>query len=110
MKKSDLKFGMVVRYRNDDLRLYLPFHKSDKLTNQPCFCALETDSDSFSDVSNWNDDLTSKFRMSTLDIMEVFKIGKEGELEFVWKRPTETVMTISQIEKALQIKGLKIVK
>lgn len=118
MQKKDIKQGMVVKTRNNEL--YMCFdkfnsngeyigevYKGPKLIKFPLF-----DKNGFSGwnpLEDYREDLTMGPNYKDFDIMEVFGFSKNGELLSIWKRSIETVMTIAEIESKLGIKNLKVV-
>lgn len=115
MTKADLKTGMVVETRLGERYLVMlnPDCKDRELINF---------NGGFNPLSLYKDDLTMRNEERMWDITRVFSLGslidlilckpKELELFVVWERKKETPveMTVSEIEKKLGIKNLKIVK
>lgn len=110
--KADLKVGYVVKYRNGNLRMVMPFTGGLVLT--------AIDGQWLNIGTGLNDDLTEKrgpFSWNGgLDVMEVYDLNyyenKTCEIstknrELLWKREEEKPakkMTVAEIEKALGYK------
>lgn len=99
MKKSDLKPGYVVKYRNGDLRIIAETEKEMIIKN--------TESDLWNSLKFYNDDLThtskdEDYRM--FDIVEVYGFGNtqyacEATTKSrtrLWKRKDEEELSISE--------------
>lgn len=106
--KMDLQDGMIVRTREGKYYIYLR-----------TFGRFIRD-DGFNKLSEYNDDLTSKTGINIFDIMAVYSTKTisgldlraqitEKDTSLIWIRPKQVVMTISEIEKKLGIKNLKVV-
>lgn len=102
-KKSDLKDGMIVKLRDNGLR----FVFKNKLLY----------GNGYADLNNYEDDLTHICN-NDLDIMVVYDIEEINSLDLgydvvgeipTWKREEVVEMTVSEIEKKLGIKNLKVV-
>lgn len=117
MKKSDLKNGAVVELRNCGkyillLNTYYGADKEDFLISLKDGTYLEFD--------YYDENLEIKAGEKEYDIMKVcqaYYIGDNFRAhvindrdEWTWERQEEVVMTISEIEEKLGIKGLKIKK
>lgn len=125
MNKSDLRNGAIVKLRNGDKYILLfdsnhPHDKDDVLISLNDGCWLN--------LSDYDEDLRD-CSMSDFDIMKVAQSDYVGDDiynhiinhndEWTWVRDgsedesedeSETVMTISEIEKKLGISNLKIKK
>lgn len=125
MNKSDLRNGAIVKLRNGDKYILLfdsnhPHDKDDVLISLNDGCWLN--------LSDYDEDLKD-CSMSDFDIMKVAQSDYVGDDiynhiinhndEWTWVRDgsedesedeSETVMTISEIEKKLGISNLKIKK
>lgn len=100
MNKRDLKDGMVVETREGNRYLVV----GDILMNLNC--------KGFNLIEFYNDDLLCEDD-SCFDIMIIYnKVNTldeaKNEKDVYWEREWNTEMTISEIEKALGIKNLKI--
>lgn len=109
--KADLKVGYVVKYRNGNLRMVMPYAGGLVLTSiDGSWLNIGTDLD---------DDLTEKMDIfgvdGALDVMEVYGLHHYGNStcristdnrELLWKREEKPAkkMTVSEIEKALGYK------
>ena len=109
--KADLKVGYVVKYRNGNLRMVMPYTGGLVLTSiDGQWLSIGTDLD---------DDLTEKRDIfgggGSLDVMEVYGLTRYGtgtcyistdNRELLWKREEKPAkkMTVSEIEKALGYK------
>ena len=100
MKKNDLKDGMVVRYRNNKLRLFLNGNFMGQSNR--------------GSITEYNEDLThTEYIYDSLDIVEVYKstastlgdIFSNNYLTSIWKRPNprinELKTEISQLHEQL---------
>ena len=112
--KANLKDGMVVKVRSGIFYMY--FQKWGKLVR----------TDGHLNIKDYNEDLTLKNTVfgedgaeRVFDIVQVYELNdiysfkfSEGScnMNLIWERPEEVVMTISEIEKKLGITNLKIVK
>lgn len=97
MKKSDLKSGMVVKFREYDT-LFI-------LINDAFY---SYDGESFIKLSKYDDELYYIFNESELDIVEVYKCKWpnvmscfiDRKLELIWKREeTEKEVTYEELDK-----------
>lgn len=114
MKKSDLKSGMIVELRNGDRAICMTGCDTKRYgKDTTCFINEK----GFIGANSLNDDLTNK-ELSKYDIMKIYYDGhitndvfKMTNSELLWIRPEPIQLTISEIEKKLNIeKGtLKIV-
>ena len=106
--KMNLQDGMIVRTREGKYYIYLR-----------TFGRFIRD-DGFNKLSEYNDDLTSKTGINIFDIMAVYSTKTisnldlrsqitEKDTSLIWIRQEQVVMTISEIEKKLGIKNLKVV-
>jgi hypothetical protein len=108
--KADLKVGYVVKYRNGNLRMVMPYAGGLVLT------ALDG---TWLDIgAGLYNDLTEKglfFNDGSLDVMEVYGLNKmvyriceisTDNRELLWKREEKPAkkMTVAEIEKALGYK------
>ena len=117
MKKSDLRYGMVVKYKNSNcgsnLAMYLPEHRYMHIPNNGAIFQ-DLSCGSYCRVLSYDDNLMLKYRSvfgsDDLDIIEVLDLDSTGVLKSIWKRGDDVVMTISDIEKKLGVKNLKIEK
>lgn len=106
--KEDLEDGMIVKIK--DGTYYMYFEKFKRLVRNGGYLSLNqylndltynNISDSFNIVSIYEaNDLTS---------LDFNGQDTKGHLNQIWERPKETIMTISEIEKKLGIKNLKII-
>jgi hypothetical protein len=126
MKKCDLKYGMIVKYREeyDSLAMYLPCQSDKKFNDKDEWCDVFEDMNEIKEYlncSSYDDNLKYKNTLdddsySRYDIMSVYKIDECGDLCLLWEREEEeedvdeTVMTIKELEEKYGIKNLKIVK
>ena len=112
--KADLKVGYVVRYRNGNLRMVMPY------AGGLVFTAI--DGQWLNISTEINDDLTAvpwpvgPQANNSLDVMEVYGLNRYGNStlhistenrELLWKREEKKPvkkMTVSEIEKALGYK------
>lgn len=83
--KADLKDGMIVRYRNDDERIF--------------FCGKFYNTEEMNYIEAYKDNLKISNRVNDLDIMKVYEGNK-----LVWEREETKKMTHSEIEAALGYK------
>ena len=120
MKKSDLKTGYIATLRNG--RNGVVFIGVDTIERGQVDCIVNESTNSWNDLSNFNDDLTHK-RFSELDIMKVEKpyhpyclqnlnirysfASKTREL--LWERDSVKEMTVADVEALVGCK-VKIVK
>lgn len=117
MKKSDLKNGAIVELRNGDkyillLNTYYGDEKKDYFVSLEDGCYLN--------FNDYDENLESKYGEKEFDIMKICQEDYVGENfknhvindidKWTWERKKEVVMTISEIEEKLGIKGLKIKK
>lgn len=109
--KADLKVGYVVKYRNGNLRMVMPYAGGLAFTTiDGLWLNIGTE---------LNDDLTEKKGIfegdGILDVMEVYGLNTYGsrtcnistdDRELLWKREEKPAkkMTVSEIEKALGYK------
>ena len=99
MKKSDLKNGMIVEFRD----------KSRGLVHNKRIL----DKEEFLFISNLNDDLTNVLDIKHLDIMKIFNsnptslenLFDDNELELIWERKEEPIL--SEDDKNIIKNGLK---
>lgn len=109
MTKTDLKNFMVVELRNG--KRFLVNMEKKQLAGVDCWASLDT----------YEDDLTNNYR--ALDIMYIYSPKSYQLVSFInhdcaikdvdllWDRnESATEMTVSEIEKKLGVKNLKIVK
>ena len=110
--KADLEDGMIMKLRDD--RYYMYFKKFNKGVRYGGCITLE----------GYNDDLIYNSPIDRCyckenDIVAVYSPENLNSLDFklqvknlnlIWERPEEVVMTISEIEEKLGITNLKIVK
>ena len=116
MKKSDLKSGMIVEFRNgiQDIVMLNPECEGRELIS------LEGGSLRLDD---YNEDLTYRIASNAnWDIVKIYSLGssishillnKEKTLsnkKLIWERTEPIEMTIAEIEAKLGIKNLKIIK
>ena len=105
--KSQLSDGMIVQLKNNEFYMY--FKKFDSMV-----CAH-----TFIKMSYYGQDLTCA-KDPDYDIVAVYVPSKLTSFNFaheraidhfvrIWKRSTEVVMTLSEVEEKLGIKNLKIV-
>lgn len=119
MTKSDLKTGMVVKTRNG--KMYLVMLNPDCEDRE----FIDFNDDGWLRGSGFNDDLTRNtdyYDNSDYDIVRVYTAGSGicrlfnkidflDSLKLLWEREEKPIeMTVSEIEKKLGIKNLKIVK
>lgn len=107
MKKSDLKVGYVVKFRNDEIGIIMQTNKGLIIIQK---------NESYNTFNYINENLTND--ESEYDIMEVYgftnykykalRISTEDR-ELLWKREDKKEMTISEIEKELGY-PIKVVK
>lgn len=99
MTKKDLKDGMILKFRvNHSDRIFIK-------GNLYSMCEGRLDDSLL--LKDLNDDLTNKGGFgNSLDVVLIH--WPSGEV--IWQREEEVVMTISEIEAALNIKNLKIKK
>ena len=103
MKKSDLKTGMIVRFRNG-LSGLVNFNETDR--------EIKVTNEAYVSINAFQDDLTYN-STPIYDIMRVYNYIDEyrtaAGYECIWKRKEETKeMTVKEIEKELGYK-IKIV-
>lgn len=114
-EKVDLEDLMVVKVRSGIFYMY--FQKWGRLVRD----------DGHVDIKDYNEDLTLKKRISgfvsgvdeaEFDIVQVYELddiyafkfsGGSCNMNLIWERPEEVAMTVSEIEKKLGVKNLKIV-
>lgn len=117
MKKSDLKSGMIVEFRNG---------KQDIVMLNPDCTDKELISldGGYLRLDDYNEDLTCRIASNVnWDIMKIYSLGSKivhilsntketlNNKKLILERVTPpTEMTISEIEKKLGIKNLKIIK
>ena len=107
MKKSDLKVGYVVKFRNNEMGIIMQ-------TNQGLIIIQKNET--FNNFYFLNEDLTNENK--DYDIMEVYGFTDRNhtalristkDRELLWKREDKKEMTISEIEKELGY-PIKVVK
>ncbi len=113
MKKTDLKTGMIVELKNE--QLYLVLLNGDKEER-----SLISFDGGWMDLNQYDENLNE--RDPAWSIEKVFSVGgsiayilKRGRkvmenAKLLWERTDFVEMTISDIEKALNIQNLKIIK
>lgn len=120
MKKSDLKNGAIVETREKSKCILL---KDTNVSGEMESLLIDIKNGDYLEFDNYNEDLTN-CNNSYFDIMKVSQreyigdtfrnhILKTNEDNWTWEREEkeeEIVMTISEIEEKLGIKGLKIKK
>lgn len=117
MRKSDLKNGAIVETREGEKYILL---KNTNILGAIDEAFVNIASGCYLNLHNFNEDLTNLYDKD-FDIMKVSQekyIGdtfrnhvlKYDENNWTWEREEEVVMTISEIEEKLGIKGLKIKK
>lgn len=105
--KDDLKVGYVVKLRNGELRMVLPYRRGLAFT--------DIDGHWLNPNTDLNDDLTAGATTDNLDVMEVYGLSAFGSTacristfgrELLWKREEKPAkkMTVAEIEKALGYK------
>lgn len=108
--KDDLKVGYVVKYRNGELRMVMPYSRGLALT--------DLDGKWLNINTELNYDLTEVpcvpgTTKNSLDIMEVYGLSAFGSTAYristfgrklLWKREEAKKMTVAEIEKALGYK------
>lgn len=108
MTKEDLKFGMVVQYRNDDLRMMMP------TSSKAIFVGEDG---SHGSLELYREDLTNTMS-ADCDIVKIYGLVKWSfdalttnirDRTLIWERKEEVEMTMEEICKALG-KTVKIVK
>lgn len=98
--KADLKDGMIVEQRNNDM--YMVF--GDKLISKVGFNRLETYDECLMDIQYHNNDY---------DVMKVFKVNQENvywledifkskNLELIWERTESKKMTTEEMRQKLE--------
>lgn len=99
MKLSDLKNGMVVKFRGGDLLLVVEINETKILVNNYMWTRL----------SNYSQDMETLYNFKDFDIIEVYN-GDFGNLHSmlnlsnkqpIWTRYEKKKMTVSEIEKEL---------
>lgn len=97
--KADLKSGMVVEYRNESLGRRVVIED------------LLIGADTYTDLKNYNHDLTNRARIADLDIVNVYKIKQgypfrsimyDDNLELIWERKESKKMTVEEMRKKLE--------
>ena len=99
MTKSELKNGMIVKYRNGKVRLVLNGELYHMMGERILYTA---------DLDDWDNDLKSMFS-GGLDIMSVRSTANTT----LWTRPEvpeQNEMTIAELEKLTGLTNLKITK
>ena len=125
MTKSELKTGMIVRYRYGALRVVMRNDTEDYDD------AYLVGADGWTEIRNFNEDLTfsEKFHVYSNDIVAVYEVPNKnymnifiGEYKLddsfvmdyghlLWEREDPVVeMTIKEIEEKLGIQNLKIIE
>ena len=123
MTKSELKTGMIVRYRNGALRVIM---RNDTIYYNEAYLV---GADGWTELHHFNEDLTfgEKFHVHSNDIAAVYEVPNRsymnifcGEYKLddsfvmdyghlLWEREDPVVeMTIKEIEEKLGIKNLRI--
>lgn len=102
--KADLEDNMIVQTVMGMYYMYIK--TADKFVRNDGFCSL----------SSYNDDLTASDGNTYLDIKSVYRLKDltsfdlaYADVELIWSRPEEIVMTLSEVKKRLGIENLKIV-
>lgn len=106
--KEDLEDGMIVKTK--DGTYYIYFEKFKKFVRNGGFLFLH----------QYLNDLTYNLTDNSFNIVSIYEANDltsldfngqdtKGHLNQIWERPKETIMTISEIEKKLGIKNLKII-
>ena len=102
MKKSDLKTGMVIEYRNG--QRFLIIIEDSKINK---FQMFEDHIDIIGDLGNWGEDLINKGSIGeSLDVVKVY----DYNYVLLWEREESNEYTIEQLEKLTGITNLKIKK
>lgn len=110
MKKSDLKAGYLVRYRNEDLRMVIPVETRHRF-------AFVGEYGDWMGYEDYDESLICN-RCKEFDIVEVYGLSeyipsalttKTDTRKLLWQRNNKKEMTISEIEKELGY-TIKIVK
>lgn len=106
--KEDLEDGMIIKIK--DGTYYMYFEKFRKFVRNGGYLSL----------NQYLNDLTYNCIDGSFNIVSIYEANDLTSLDFngqdtkgylnqIWERPKETIMTISEIEKKLGIKNLKVV-
>lgn len=106
--KEDLEDGMIVKIK--DGTYYMYFEKFKKFVRNGGYLSLD----------QYLNDLTCNSINNSFNIISIYEANDltsfdfngqdaKGHLNQIWERPIEIIMTISEIEKKLGIKNLKII-
>ena len=102
--KQDLEDGMVVQTVSGAYYMYIA--RFSKFIRD----------DGFRFLSSYKDDLTDRTGIIHLNIKSVYRLNDltsfdlaDADMELIWSRPEEIVMTLSEVKKRLGIGNLRIV-
>lgn len=98
--KADLKDGMVVEQRNNDM--YMVF--GDKLINKDGFNRLETYDEYLMDIQYHNNDydVMKVFKVNTENVYCLEDILKSDNTELIWERKEAKEMTTEEMRQKLE--------
>ena len=102
--KQDLEDGMIVQTVMSMYYMYIK--TAGKFVRNEGYLSL----------ADYNDDLTASDGSTPYDIRSVYRLKDltsfdlaDADMELIWSRPEEIVMTLSEVKKRLGIENLKIV-
>lgn len=106
--KEDLEDGMIIKVK--DGTYYMYFEKFRKFVRNGGYLSLNQYlNDLTYNCINGSFNVVSIYEANDLTSLDFNGQDTKGHLNQIWERPIEIIMTVSEIEKKLGIKNLKII-